>query len=170
MPVLQNPLFEVSTNAVSVAATSDAALLGADLAVKGGSGHYSYCWYGPDGSVLGIAPTLSVNTPGKYTVDISDECDCHQQVVYSVAMASVHDVADNGRLISPNPTCGPISIGGFEAVQLTALTLSGTMKAIISNGGQVLHRADLSALAPGIYIITLSDTCGNTRVAKLIKE
>lgn len=167
--VHQNPLFEVSTNSVNAALPEGAELkVGGDIVVKGGSGTYSYRWYAQGGGDLGTEPTLIITEPGKYFLDISDTCDCLQTVEFNVTLTSVSDVVADTVSITPNPTDGYIEFPGFEAVQLTATSLTGRLAALLN--GAAFSSADLSHLAPGAYIIILTDKEGKTLSAKIIKN
>ncbi len=172
MPVAQNPLFEVSTNSVTVSIPDNGgATLGGDLAITGGSGSYTYRWYNNSGATLGSSSTLEVSGPGTYLLDIDDTCDCRQTVTFNVATAGLDDVALDSFSISPNPTDGLVEIRGFEAMQICAVSLSGKMVAlIVSEDGAPIADADFSSLASGTYILCLTDRAGNNVSTKLIKK
>ncbi len=172
MPVAQNPLFEVSTNSVTVSIPDNGgATLGGDLAITGGSGSYTYRWYNNSGATLGSSSTLEVSGPGTYLLDIDDTCDCRQTVTFNVATAGLDDVALDSFSISPNPTDGLVEIRGFEAMQICAVSLSGKMVAlIVSEDGAPIADADFSSLASGTYILCLTYRAGNNVSTKLIKK
>lgn len=167
----QNPLFEVSTNSVNTAVGEGSQIvIGGDIVVKGGSGSYSYLWYTPDGFQLGTDPTITINEPGKYLLDITDSCDCLQTVEFNVGVASVDNIMADNVFISPNPTDGYIEFNGFEARQLTATSMAGELAYLIDENGAPFSSADLTRLAPGTYIIVLTDRQGNVFSTKLIKK
>lgn len=172
MPLSQNPLFEVSTNNVTVALPdgTSSATIGGDIVVKGGSGNYSYRWYSEAGTEFGTEQTLSVNTTGTYLLDIKDTCDCLQTVRFNVGTAGIGELELDAVSITPNPTDGFINIAGMKAVQLTATSMSGRLAALIENDGSEFDSADLGNLAPGHYIVALTDRNGKVFVTKLIKK
>lgn len=174
IPVAQNPLFEVSTNnvAVSIPDGDSGATLGGDLVVTGGSGNYTYRWYDATNTDLGNDATLSILSPGLYYLDINDTCDCLQTIEFNVTTASIDAVSMSSTInIIPNPASGPIEISGIDAVQIAIVSMAGRMEAlIVSHDGTPIHSTDLSDLARGQYIVTLTDAQGTTSVSKLIKK
>lgn len=171
MPVEQNPLFEVSANHVNVSASGDNGItLGADLVIKGGSGTYSYRWYSSADRELGNEPTLAVSGPGVYMLDITDTCDCMQTVEFNVTNAGVADIEYGSLVLSPNPSDGPVAVDGFDAVQIAVVGMSGRMELLVDRSGYVIREFDVSDLARGQYIVTLSDSEGHVAVARLIKK
>ncbi len=171
MPVVQNPLFGVSTNEVNATFPEDSpsVILGSDLVITGGSGTYSYRWYDNSGQDLGYESTLQVSAPGKYLLDVKDTCDCLQTVNFNISVSGVDDIRASKAKISFDSMCGQVDIEGFDPVQLSAVDMSGRLSAVIDHGGVVFHTADLSSLTGGVYIITLTDSRGSVTSLKLIK-
>lgn len=171
MPVSQNPLFEVSTNEVNVSSGDGSDItLGGNLVIKGGSGSYTYRWYTADNRELGTESTLTVNNPGIYNLDISDSCDCVQTVRFNVSNAGVGDIAYGSLRLSPNPTQGPVTVEGFDAVQIAVVGISGRMEYLIDRSGDIIRDFDLSSLPAGQYIVTVSDTEGRVETARIIRK
>lgn len=173
MPIAQNPLFEVFTDNVNTTLPGEGATLslGADLIVKGGSGEYTYRWYTPDGAELGNESEITVNAEGIYMLDISDSCDCMQTVAFDITTAGVNDALMGSFTVSPNPTTdGYVEFSGVSPVQLTVVSLSGALCAYIDNGGEPFTSADLSMLAPGNYILTVTDSDGKVYTSRIIKK
>lgn len=173
MSLQQNPLFEVSTNAVNIAAgdSSVGLTLGGDVVVRGGSGNYSYRWYTATEPSLGIESTITVYKPGIYLLDITDTCDCLQTVEFNITFAGVAIV--DGRqtpVLSPNPTFGPVNIAGFNAVQVAVVGMSGRVECVVDRNGLPIDNFDIGMLPAGQYIVTLSDSEGHVSVARLIKK
>lgn len=171
MPVVQNPLFGVSTNEVNATypENSSSLTLGGDLVITGGSGTYSYRWYDNTGNDLGNESTLQVSAPGSYLLDIEDTCDCLQTVRFNLSIASVDEIHASDVSIRFNSTDGQVEIVGFDPVQLSAVDMSGRLAAVIDHGGMVFHTVDLSFIPGGVYIITLTDSFGSDTSLKLIK-
>lgn len=166
----QNPVFEVSTNDVHLAveSTENGITLGGDLIVRGGSGSYDYRWYNADGEV-GTTPAVTVTSPGEYLLDIKDKCDCLQTVHFFVSTSGIELNTVDTLHVTPNPTSGYIEIKGFEAEQLAIVGMSGRLEAVIHSDGTALQSADLSSLASGHYILTLTNAEGHIKVTRLIK-
>lgn len=171
MPVVQNPLFQVSTNEVNATfpEASSSLTLGGDLIITGGSGTYSFRWYDNTGKDLGNESTLRVDAPGKYLLDVTDTCDCLQTVNFNLSYAGVDEIHVSKVSISFDSMSGQVDIEGFDPVQLCAVDMSGRLAAVIDHGGVVFHTADLSSLPGGVYIITLTDPFGSVTSLKLIK-
>ncbi|MDE6306365.1 MAG: hypothetical protein K2L90_07225 [Muribaculaceae bacterium] len=174
IPVAQNPLFEVSANnvAVSVPDGGAGATLGGDLVISGGSGHYTYRWYDGSDVTLGTESTLSILSPGIYYLDIEDTCECLQTIEFNVTTASIDDPGIAMTAITPNPTDGPVEISGFDAIQISAVSMAGKMEMLLNSpdGISPIHYADFGMLPHGQYLITLTDVQGNTIVRKLLKK
>lgn len=171
MPVVQNPLFQVSTNEVHATFPDDLSslTLGANLVITGGSGTYSYRWYDNAGNELGHESTLEVSAPGSYLLDVTDTCDCLQTVSFNLSLSGVDEIHASEVSIRYDSLCGRIDIAGFDPVQLCAMDMTGRLAAVIDHGGMVFHTADLSSLPGGVYIITLTDSRGSVTSMKLIK-
>lgn len=168
----QNPVFEVSTNVVNATFPEDGGTmtLGADLVITGGSGNYAYRWYTPEGVELGNESTISVENEGAYKLDVTDECDCLQTVEFNVSTASVNDIRANVFHITPNPAESIVEFGGIQAEQMALTSMNGQLAAVISASGATFDKADVSFLAPGTYIVTLTDALGKIYTSKLIKK
>lgn len=173
MTVKQNPLFEVSTNHVNTALTDDmgSVAIGGDIVVKGGSGTYSYRWYTPSGVELGTDRTLTVTERGSYKLDISDTCDCTQTITFDVTeTGGVGNLTMPVLRVTPNPTTGYIEFNGCDAVQLTAVSMTGQLVALIDGDGTAFTSADLGHLSAGTYLVVVTDTAGKVYTAKIIKK
>ncbi len=172
IPVVQNPVFEVSTNQLDVTFPegSGEMVLGGDIVIKGGSGQYTFAWTDDSGTALGSEASLSIGRSGIYYLTITDTCDCEQTVTFNVATSSISSISASELSISPNPTSGFIRIEGFEPCQLVAVDMSGHIAALINNDFSPIHEADLSFLSPGIYILTLTDSYARSATYRIIKR
>lgn len=171
MNVAQNPLFEVSTNYVTVSVPdSDSAVLGGDLVIAGGSGNYTYRWYDAAGAQLGTEPTLAITHGGVYYLDVKDTCDCLQTVQFNVQTAGIDGVLSQDFTITPSPTDGLIAIRGIDCVQLAVTDMSGRMRMLVDRQGDTIAEADLSALGHGQYIVTVTDAAGRSAAAIIIRK
>ncbi len=143
----QNPLFTVSTNDVSATYDGTPLVLGADIVIAGGSGNYTYHWY-TSSTELGTEPTLIVNEGGEYMLDISDECDCLQTVIFHIAGPS--DVQQ---------------IAAEDVRQVVVFGESGVLMKVF-NG----PTADLSSLPSGVYIINKVSVDGRISTSKVYNK
>lgn len=161
----QNPLFEVSTNSVATALPGDGTplTLGGDLTVAGGSGTYTYQWKDTSGATLGSNATLAVSTPGTYLLTISDQCDCAQEVTFSVEAAGIDATTVTGIRIFTDGT--DLHIEGAEATQATAFTPTGVMAALFTPTDPT-SVFDLGSLQPGIYVIQIVTTANSLLIYK----
>lgn len=173
MPVTQNPLFEVFTENLTAIFPEEGGEmeLGADLVIKGGSGTYSYLWTDASGEILSHEGTLTVTTPGRYLLTVSDTCDCETTVAYDVTTTSVESVVKDETAIFPNPTDGFVEIKGNDIIRVVAVDMSGRMAALYQAlPGQSLHEADFSKLTPGVYLLTLTDARNQSYAHRLIRK
>lgn len=172
MPVVQNPLFEVSTDKVEVSMPGDGGgiMLGGNLVITGGSGSYAYSWHTPEGAVLGTESTYYAETPGVYMLDITDSCDCRQTVEFNLASAGIESAEIEGLKIGPNPTDGVIYISGIEVVRVSAVDMSGRLSAVVESNGEALESVDLTSLASGSYVLTLGCADGTTVTHRIIRK
>ena len=172
IPIEQNPLFEVSTNRVNISGVdlSQRLVLGGDIVVKGGSGHYTYHWHTPAGASVGTSQTITISSPGTYLLDITDTCDCMQTVDFNIESSGLSRNEMTQCAITPNPTAGPVKITGFNPVQISVVNMSGQLETLIDLNGAIIHDADFSNFSKGIYILTLTDREGKISVTRLIKK
>ena len=172
MPLGQNPLFEVSTDRVALTMPADGGglILGGNVVVTGGSGSYTYRWYTPAGAELGSESTFQATSAGVYMLDITDSCDCLQTVEFNLASAGIESTVIPGLKIGPNPTSGPVTSSGFDAVRISAVDMSGRLVNVTEHNGNVINNADFSMLPSGEYVLTLGDADGKTVVYRMIKQ
>jgi hypothetical protein len=127
---MQNPPFGVSVNEVSASYDGIPLTIGADVVITGGSGVYNYRWYKGE-TELGTDAAISVNEPGDYFLDVKDQCDCLQTVVFHISTAS--------------------SITGIElgkVVQTTVFNDKGQLIKVAAGDD-----ADLQSLPKGLYVV-----------------
>lgn len=144
MNLKQNPVFGVSTNDVSATMDGQPLTLGADVVITGGSGTYSYRWY-KGATELGTSATLEVRDPGEYALDVKDQCDCLQTVLFHIT-----------------GTAGIDAITADKAVQTVVFTLDGRML-------QVNDGNSITPLPQGQYIIKQVDAEGRIASKKITR-
>lgn len=142
----QNPVFGVSTNDVSAVLDGQPITIGGDIVVTGGSGVYSYRWYQGD-NVLSTESTITIGEPGEYALDIKDQCDCLQTVLFHITGTSGIDAIDLN-----------------DVKQITVFNIKGQLVKVIN--GQFV---DLSNLPSGQYIINKVDAKGNIASKKVTR-
>ncbi len=147
MEFTQNPLFTVSTNDVTAVVDGTPLELGADIVIEGGSGNYTYRWY-TSSQELGSEPTLTVETGGKYYLDVNDECDCLQTVTFHITdPAGIDDIAaENVR-------------------QVVVFTEQGQLVKVFNSADY-----DLSSLPKGVYIVNKVDANGKASATKVLNN
>lgn len=162
----QNPLFEVSTHEVTAAIPDGASTLtlGADLAVAGGSGTYTYLWTDGAGDELGRDATLQVSAPGVYNLTVSDQCDCSHDVVFDVTTAGIDAAEADGIAIVVSGRT--LWIEGGEARQATVFTTGGRM-VLLETPAAPSSSVSLSGLEQGIYVAQVVLTDGRVVIRKV---
>lgn len=144
MNLVQNPVFSVSTNEVSATIDSSPLTLGADVVITGGSGVYTYRWYMGDIEIH-TNPTLTVKMPGDYYLDVKDQCDCVQTIVFHVS-----------------PSSGVNSVELGKVVQTTIFNAKGQLVRVVNGDNQ-----DLPSLPKGIYVVNRVDEKGTIETHKI---
>lgn len=165
----QNPIFGVSTNEVSAVIEGTGINIGADVVITGGSGHYTYRWYNANGD-LDTRATLFVNKAGDYYLDVKDECDCKQTVVFHITgTAGVDNVLVKSLKVFPNPTEGPVNIESPKAIsQVLVFSANGTLLRVFNE--DAVSQIDLSSLNAGHYVLQLVTNDGKLLTSKVIKK
>jgi hypothetical protein len=146
--------FTVGTNDVTIAAipvitnTTCTASIGAiNLTVSGGTSPYTYLW-----SNGATTEDLSGVAAGTYTVTITDANGCTINMPFTVG---TNDVTIAAIPVITNTTC-TASIG---AINLTVSGGTSPYTYLWSNGATT---EDLSGVAAGTYIVTITDANGCT--------
>ena len=133
---------------------------GSSVTLDAGTGFDSYHW-----STGETTQTISINQIGNYSVEVSlDGCTGTDDMVVNVILGIQQNSTLNGAInLFPNPVNDKLTIQLDSKKSITAEVslLDITGKLIIResfrlNGGANTHSLDLSELAKGIYLVTLS--------------
>lgn len=76
IPVLQYPPLSVIAENVTVELPTEGLTIGSDVSVSGGDGSYTYEWTDGNGTVIGTASTLKINSAGEYFLKVTDGAGC----------------------------------------------------------------------------------------------
>ena len=140
--------------------------------LKTGSFYSSYQWY-RSLILMGTATSYKImpTTPADYSVIVTDTNGCVSEATnYTLrtVLLGVEEATGAKRPgIYPNPSTGMVYIQYPEPVQISISSMDGRMMLQQPSTTQI----DISALATGVYIITLQDKEGNRICAeKLIKQ
>ncbi|PKP01191.1 MAG: hypothetical protein CVU11_15960, partial [Bacteroidetes bacterium HGW-Bacteroidetes-6] len=129
-----------------------------DIEVAGGSGPYSYLW--SDGS---FSQDLVLLHHGSYTVTVTDQTGCDMIQNFTVNSNNGSNISGSG--ITENAICTLLS-GSID------LTVSGGIQPLTYIWNTGATSQDLSNLAAGTYIVTISDVvgCSDTSTFVLVQE
>lgn len=76
IPVLQYPPLSVIAENVTVELPSEGLTIGSNVSVSGGDGICTYEWTDDNGTVIGTASTLTINSAGDYYLKVTDGAGC----------------------------------------------------------------------------------------------
>ena len=170
MPVSQNPLFEVSTNEVTVEFAAPQMTIGGDVIVAGGSGTYSYRWC-RGSEEISTEPVLTISEAGVYDLYISDAFDCMQHVVFTVQAASVEGVGLDKIALYPNPVTDCLTVSGLRLRQVCVVSMGGALVAVHGDFAPgTTTQIDLSSLPAGEYVVNCVTENNDVVTGKIVKK
>ena len=124
------------------------------VTLDAGAGYAAYAWAGPNGQTANN-PTLSANSPGAYTVTVTDATGCTGTDSQAVTEATS---------IPPNLTQLPYTCTGAQTLDagagFTTYTWAGP-------NGQTANSQQLNANSPGTYAVTVTSGVGCTGTGTL---
>jgi len=134
------------------------------------STYAAYQWYRGGQTISGATdPTYTVLINGDYTVKVTDANGCTDSSdVYSVTNVSVPVAQSAGEAVRiyPNPAHSIVYISAPVPVNVSVRSLEG--KTVLR--GADVKSFDISALAAGVYMISVTDADGQLlRMEKLVK-
>lgn len=170
MPVSQNPLFEVSTNEVTVEFAAPQMTIGGDVIVAGGSGTYTYRWC-RGSEEISTEAVLTIDEAGVYDLYISDACDCMQHVTFTVQAASVEGVGGDKIALYPNPVTDYLTVAGLRLRQVCVVSMDGALVAVHSDFAPgTTTQINLSTLPAGEYVVNCVTENRDVVTAKIVKK
>lgn len=159
MSLQQNPPFEVSTHEVAAILGGTPLTLGGDVVVTGGSGNYTYRWYTAEGT-LSTDRELTVSQSGEYQLDITDQCDCLQTVIFRItASTGIQTATDQPLATYDGSTLTFATDKGI--LQATLINAEGRLVRVATNYDHSLRSLSVADLLPGLYILNIT-LCDNT--------
>ncbi|MBE7173724.1 MAG: hypothetical protein INR73_24340, partial [Williamsia sp.] len=124
--------------------------------VKGGSGTINYSWTGPNGFTSKLAnpviPNASAANAGVYTLTVSDAYGCPMSGKYTVTVNPLPTLT----LSKTNVACNGNATGTIAA------TVAGGTKPYTYSWSNGAKTKDLTGLAAGTYMLTVTDSAGCT--------
>ena len=134
-----------------------------EVIVTGGNDPFSYSWTNSSNVEVGTSAILDNIAPGEYTITVTDDRGCTQQLTQTLqnpGQISVYD-ADVTPISCDNPNEDDGAISGLKVFP------PGTYDYSWSNGAT---GPDLTGLTPGVYTVTVTDPatgCQGTRTFTL---
>jgi subtilisin family serine protease len=118
-------------------------------------GGESATWF-LDGVQVGTGANLTINTPGNYTVQVTNSSGCRStSTVFNVLSTDAYSL-DNQILIYPNPSSGTfnVDLGSLNASSLTVIDAIGRVIRMIAVQDNTIVM-DLSDLNSGLYSLII---------------
>ncbi len=163
----QSELVEVDVVIYDNPAISITSHINADSTVTLDAGYHEnsgYAWNTGDET-----QTITVDTPGMYTVTVTNQWGCYAQDSIMVEILGTEAFFANDINIYPNPTHDRLFIEAEKTVHFAIYTLDG-MQLIRSQYPANIHHIDTSQLGATVYLIKIEDALsGLQRYFKLIK-
>ena len=141
-----------SVTNVSTCGASDGSI---NISVSGGTPGYSYSWTGP-GGFTSSNQNISNLSPGSYIVTVTDANGCTAQDTFVVGTPTPPSI-DTTQTTVTDVSCNGGSDG---AINITVQNCVNCQYSWTGPGGYSANTEDISGLAAGQYIITITD--GNT--------
>jgi gliding motility-associated-like protein len=116
------------------------------------AGNYTYAWSGGLGTVVASTSTVSNLNPGLYSVTVTDANGCELERTFTVAAAKTLSI----NAIVTDITCFGANDGQIQASGSTAGAPPFGAFTYAWNSGQAT--STIANLAPGTYILTLTDS------------
>lgn len=141
-----------------------------DLTVSGGTPPYTYLWSGP-GGFSSSSEDVSGLIGGVYSVVISDANGCVLPVTNIIVTSSV-GIIENGISYSlfPNPANKEFTLQLPEGQNVTLNLFDAIGNIVLTQSANKTTTVNISALAQGVYVYTLTDDSGKKATGKLIVE
>lgn len=151
---------------IQVSVTNNNGTLSASA--TGGTGELTFAW-----STGATTPTITATQLGDYTVTVTDENGCRQTATISVTTLATGGLSGPEWKVFPNPTTGLVKIDIDKTekqalIQVTDVTGKACHIDAIRDGA--VYLLDMTALPPGVYVISLksSNQVWSKRVIKIL--
>ena len=168
---------EVDVNAIDLGADQTICDYDAPVVLFAGLGYSSYTWNGENNNFN----AFPVMESGTYTVEAVDEYGCTITDAATVTVLACSGIEEAGLGLSltlfPNPahTTANLRLESATGQDLTLEVVDMTGKRLYNTrlmgvSGAYTHTLDVSAYAPGVYIVRLIGSDKGSRQIRLIKQ
>ena len=132
----------------------------------------TYVWYGPGGLIPGATGQTYHPTVLGYYWAVLDTgyCPSAPSNVLYISLLGVADIHNSDLKIYPNPTSGLVDLSWATApanMKLDVFDVVGQNKRHAAVAGTSRYELDLSDLAPGTYLLVLTDEDGSKTTRKI---
>jgi len=140
-----------------------------NLTPAGGNGPYTFDWSGP-GAFNSISEDITGLVGGTYTVIVTDGDGCTN--TFNVLVASSVGIIENGISYNlyPNPASKEFTLVLPEGQNVTLNLYDAIGNIVLTQSANKTTTVNISSLAKGIYIYTLTDQTGKKATGKLVVE
>ena len=141
-----------------------------DLTVSGGTPGYTYSWTGP-GGFTASTEDVSGLVGGVYSVIINDANGCVLSIT-NISVTSSVGIIENGISYSlfPNPASKEFTLQLPEGQNVTLNLFDAIGNIVLTQSANKTTTINISALAQGVYVYTLTDDSGKKATGKLVVE
>jgi len=141
-----------------------------DLTVSGGTSTYTYSWTGPGGFTSSTEDVTGL-VGGVYSVTITDANGCVLAVTNILVSSSV-GIIENGISYSlfPNPANKEFTLQLPEGQNIILNLYDAIGNSVLTQSANKTTTVNISALAQGVYVYTLTDDLGKKATGKLVVE
>ena len=141
-----------------------------NFSVVGGTPPYTYDWTGT-GGFTATTQDVSGLSEGVYHVTVTDGNGC-TYTMSDITITSHVSIDENGILYSifPNPATDELTLVLPQGETVTLAVYDGIGKLVFAQSVNQTMTADISALAKGVYIYSLTDATGKQAIGKLVVQ
>jgi len=141
-----------------------------NFSIVGGTGTYSFAWTGPS-SFTATTEDLTGLAPGVYNVTVTDANGC-VYTVSNITIQSFVGMIENGISYNlyPNPASKEFTLLLPEGETVTLNLFDALGNIVLTQSANKTTTINISTLAQGVYVYTLTDKSGKKATGKLVVE
>lgn len=141
-----------------------------NFSIVGGTGTYSFAWTGPS-SFTATTEDLTGLAPGVYNVTVTDANGC-VYTVSNITIQSFVGMIENGISYNlyPNPASKEFTLLLPEGETVTLNLFDALGNIVLTQSANKTTTINISTLAQGVYVYTLTDQSGKKATGKLVVE
>lgn len=141
-----------------------------NFSIVGGTGPYSFAWTGPS-SFTATTEDLTGLAPGVYNVTVTDANGC-VYTVSNITIQSFVGMIENGISYNlyPNPASKEFTLLLPEGETVTLNLFDALGNIVLTQSANKTTTINISTLAQGVYVYTLTDQSGKKATGKLVVE